>query len=154
MSLTSWPHWGFTVSPICPLNGKELENSAYLGRLGVWWGLGLLATKGFDSEGITPWEFGCGSCEVLGGAGCGSLRGCIGCWESGWRMDSFSLVLFLCSASNTSNRFLLPWTALRWVKECVCGPKKDRNWGISVIIFFVIYPKTPFPIKKQSRPLA
>lgn len=101
---------------------RELLDGAYLGRLGVW-GLGLLATKGFDSEGITPWEFWCGSCEVLGGVGCGSLRGCVGCWESGWRIDSFSLVLFLCSANNTSNRFLLPWTALRWVKECVYRPK-------------------------------
>lgn len=34
-----------------------------------------------------------------------------------------SLVLFLCSANNTSNRFLLPWTALRWVKECVYTPE-------------------------------
>lgn len=110
--------------------GRELEDLSYLGRLGVW-GLGLLATKGFDSEGITPWEFWCGSCEGLGGAGCGSLRGCVGCWESGWRIDSFSLVLFLCSANNTSNRFLLPWTALRWVKECVLHVK-ERVQGFLV----------------------
>lgn len=137
---------------------RELLDGAYLGRLGVW-GLGLLATKGFDSEGITPWEFWCGSCEVLGGVGCGSLRGCVGCWESGWRIDSFSLVLFLCSANNTSNRFLLPWTALRWVKECVYRPKTTttkttRNGGIAVIIFSAIHRKIPMPIKKQFGALA
>lgn len=128
---------------------KDLEDLAYLGRLGVW-GLGLLAAKGFDSEGITPWEFWCGSCEVLGGVGCGSLRGCVGCWESRWRIDSFSLVLFLCSANNTSNRFLLPWTALRWIKECVYGPKKYRNWGISRIFFLCHISKNTIPNKNSS----
>lgn len=96
-----------------PEGGRHSWRLAYLGRLGVW-GFGLLATKGFDSEET------CGSCgSIRGGVGCGSLRGCGGCWESGWRINSFSLALFLCSANNTSNRFLLPWTALRWVKECV-----------------------------------
>lgn len=96
----------------CSLSRDTAGGLAYLGRLGVW-GFSLLAKKGFDSEER------CGSCGIRGGVGCGSLRGCGGCWESGWRINSFSLVLFLCSANNTSNRFLLPWTALRWVKECV-----------------------------------
>lgn len=124
---------------------------AYLGRLGVW-GLGLLATKGFDSEGVTPWVFWCGSWDIRGGAGCGSLRGCSGCWESRWRIDSFSLVLFLCSANNTSNRFLLPWTALRWVKECVY---RTKNMGTRIsVIIFIIHSKIPTLHKKPSKTLA
>lgn len=95
----------------------------YLGRLGGW-GLGLLGNKGFDSVRVTPWEFWCSSWEVLVGEGCGSLRGGICWWWSECRRSSFSLVLLLCSANNTSNRFLRPCTALRWVKECVC---RTRN---------------------------
>lgn len=104
---------------------KSLDDFIYLGRLGVW-GLGLVGTKGFDSVGITPWEFWCSSWEVLEGEGCGSLRGGICWWWSKWRSNSFSLVLLLCSASNKSNRFLRPCTALRWVRECVWKLKGNR----------------------------
>lgn len=114
---------------------KDLEDLVYFGRLGVW-GLGLLVTKGFDSEGIILWEFWCGFCEVLGGVGCGFLRGCVGCWEFRWRIDFFFLVLFLCSVNNILNRFFLFWIVFRWIKECVYGLKKYRNWGILRIFFF------------------
>lgn len=117
------PSKSTSPSSQCSFHTIASADFPYLGRLGGW-GLGLLGNKGFDSVRVTPWEFWCSSWEVLVGEGCGSLRGGICWWWSECRRSSFSLVLLLCSANNTSNRFLRPCTALRWVKECVC---RTRN---------------------------
>lgn len=115
---------------------NKVWNSNYRGRPGLW-NLGFPICKGLVASRAGPFPWAACWASWPGARweeGCGSLRGGI-CWEWFWwisRSLSRSLVLFLCSASNVSKRFLRPGTALRWLKECVC-------WDIMKSIEFALW---------------